>query len=92
MQITDIKIRRSFTEGNLLAVFSIVLDDELALHDIKLIKGREKYIIAMPSRIGSDGSHRDIVHPIKAELRGEIESKIIEYYENMKNAAENSLS
>jgi len=82
MHVTDVKMRRSFTEGNLLAVFSVVLDDELALHDIKLIKGREKYIVAMPSRIGADGSHRDIVHPIKAELRGEIESKIIQQYES----------
>jgi len=84
MHVTDIKMRRSFTEGNLLAVFSIVLDDELALHDIKLIKGREKYIVAMPSRIGADGSHRDIVHPIKADLRAEIESKIMQFYDNLK--------
>jgi len=83
MHVTDIKMRRSFTEGNLLAVFSIVLDDELALHDIKLIKGREKFIVAMPSRIGTDGTHRDIVHPIKAELRGEIETKIMQFYENI---------
>lgn len=84
MQVTDIKIRKSFTEGNLLAVFSIVLDDELALHDIKLIKGREKYIVAMPSRVAADGSHRDIVHPIKPELRNEIEKNIIHFYENYK--------
>jgi stage V sporulation protein G len=83
MHVTDIKMRKSFTEGNLLAVFSIVLDDELALHDIKLIKGREKYIVAMPSRIGSDGTHRDIVHPIKPDLRKEIECNIIQFYENL---------
>lgn len=83
MLVTDIKMRRSFTEGNLVAVFSIVLDDELALHDIKLIKGREKYIVAMPSRVAADGTHRDIVHPIKAELRGEIETKIIKFYEDL---------
>ncbi|MDD4163870.1 MAG: SpoVG family protein [Eubacteriales bacterium] len=83
MHVTDIKIRRSFTEGNLLAVFTIVLDEELALHDIKLIKGREKFIIAMPSRVGMDGTHRDIVHPIKAELRSEIETRIIQFYENL---------
>ena len=67
MHVTDIKIRRSFTEGN----------------DIKLIKGREKFIIAMPSRVGMDGTHRDIVHPIKAELRSEIETRIIQFYENL---------
>ena len=83
MQVTDIKIRKRFTEGSLLAVFSVVLDDELALHDIKLIKGREKLIVAMPSRVGADGAHRDIVHPIKVELRKEIECKIIQYYENI---------
>jgi stage V sporulation protein G len=76
-------MRKSFTEGNLLAVFSIVLDEELAVHDIKLIKGREKYIVAMPSRVGSDGTHRDIVHPIKPELRSEIETNIINFYENL---------
>jgi stage V sporulation protein G len=83
MRVTDIKMRKSFTEGNLLAVFSIVLDEELAVHDIKLIKGREKYIVAMPSRIGADGTHRDIVHPIKPELRSEIETNIIDFYEKL---------
>jgi len=83
MRVTDIKMRKSFTEGNLLAVFSIVLDEELALHDIKLIKGKEKYIVAMPSRVGADGTHRDIVHPIKPELRKEIETSIINFYEKL---------
>ena len=83
MRVTDIKMRKSFTEGNLLAVFSIVLDEELAVHDIKLIKGREKYIVAMPSRVGADGTHRDIVHPIKADLRSEIETNIISFYEKL---------
>jgi len=83
MKVTDIKMRRSFSEGSLLAVFSIILEDVLAIHDIKLIKGREKYIIAMPNRLKPDGTHKDIVHPVKPELRKEIEENIINFYENM---------
>ena len=80
MQITDIKVRKLFDEGPMKAVVSVTFDGQLAVHDIKVIYARERYFIVMPSRKNPDGSYRDIVHPINAEFRRELEEAVIDAY------------
>ncbi len=80
MQITDIKIRKFFDEGPMKAVVSVTFDDALAVHDIKVIYARERYFIVMPSRKNADGTYRDIVHPITAQFRAELENAVIDAY------------
>ncbi len=77
MQITDIKIRKTFEEGPLRAVVSLTLDDQLAVHDVKVIYARDRYFVVMPSRKNPDGTFRDMVHPINADFRGELEDTVI---------------
>lgn len=90
MQITDIKIRKTFDDdGPMKAVVSVTFDDALALHDIKVIYAKEKYFIVMPSRKNADGSYRDIVHPITAEFREILEKSVIdEYFKALESAAQ----
>ena len=80
MQITDIKIRKLFDEGPMKAIVSVTFDGQLAVHDIKVINAREKLFIVMPSRKNPDGTYRDIVHPINAEFRAELEGAVIKAY------------
>ena len=80
MQITDIKIRKFFEEGPMKAVASVTFDDALALHDIKVIFANERFFIVMPSRKNPDGTYRDIVHPINAQFRRELEQAVIDAY------------
>ena len=80
MEITNIKIRKLFEEGPMKAVVSVTLDDQIALHDFKVIYAREKYFIVMPSRKNPDGTYRDIAHPINADFRFRLESAVIEAY------------
>lgn len=80
MKITDIKIRKTFEEGPLRAVVSLTFDDQLALHDVKVIYARDRYFVVMPSRKNPDGTFRDMVHPINAAFREEIETAIIAAY------------
>ena len=80
MQITDIKIRKFFDEGPMKAVVSVTLDDSIAIHDIKVIYARERFFIVMPSRKNPDGTFRDIVHPINAHFRTELENAVIDAY------------
>lgn len=82
MIITDVKVRKLFHDADpLKAVVSVTFDDQLALHDIKVIYAREKLFIVMPSRKNPDGTYRDIVHPINAEFRTQLEKAIFDAYE-----------
>lgn len=63
MQITDIKIRRTYQDTRLRALVSVTIDGELAVHDIKVIEGPERLFVAMPSRRDDSGAFRDIAHP-----------------------------
>lgn len=82
MQITEVKIRKVFNDDDtrLKAVISLLIDNSFAIHDVKVIEGEDRLFVAMPSRKDENGIFRDIVHPIDAEARKEIESKIINEY------------
>lgn len=80
MMITDIKIRGIEESGRLKAVVCVTFDNELAVHDIKIIEGQDKYFLAMPSRKLADGGYKDIVHPITKSMREMLEKEVIEKY------------
>ena len=80
MNITDIRIRKTYEEGRLRALVSLTLDGVIAIHDIKVIDGPERLFVAMPSRRDEQGIFRDICHSITAEARKELESFILEHY------------
>ena len=82
MKVTDIKIRKTFPEGNVKAVVSVTLDDFIAIHEIKVVQGNGRIFAAMPNRLDSNDVYRDIVHPISAEARNKLESIILKAYEN----------
>ena len=90
MKITDIKIRKVFEDNSpMKAVVSVTLDDQLALHDIKVIYAREKHFIVMPSKKNPDGTYRDVVHPITAAFREELnEAVLAAYFEALENPTE----
>ena len=80
MVVSDIKIRKYFSEGPMKAVVSVTFDGALAVHDVKVINARDKFFIVMPSRKNPDGTYRDIVHPINSEFRAELEGAVIKAY------------
>lgn len=88
MNITDIKIRKLFTEGKVRAVVSIILDGDFAVHDLKVIEGVERMFVAMPNRRSEDGRFQDIVHPISTEARTQLEAVVLGKYREAVAAAE----
>lgn len=80
MNITDIRIRRTYDEGRLRALVSLTLDKDFAIHDIKVIDGPQRLFVAMPSRRDEQGYFRDICHPITGEARGELEQAVLAAY------------
>ena len=90
MNITDVKIRKLFNDdGPMKAIASVTFDEQLAVHDIKVIYARERYLIVMPSRKNPDGTYRDIVHPINSTFRAQLEAAVLEAHEKALAEAQN---
>ncbi len=83
MEITDVRIRLvQKEETKLKAVASITIDNCFVVHDIKIIDGNEGRFIAMPSRKSSDGTFKDVAHPINSETRDYIIKKVLDAFDN----------
>ncbi|MBO4344004.1 MAG: SpoVG family protein [Clostridia bacterium] len=80
MEITDVKIRKTFENQPLRAILSVVFDNCLAVHDVKIIYARDKYFVVMPSKKSPDGSFKDIIHPINSSFREELEKALVNEY------------
>ena len=84
MKITNVSIRKSDREDSRMkAIASVLLDDEFAVHDIRIIEGTKGLFIAMPSRKTSTGGYKDIAHPISQEVRTMFEKEILDAYEKL---------
>ena len=89
MKISDVRIRIvQKPDSKLKAVASIVIDDCIAIHDIKILSGEGGDFIAMPSRKTPDGTYRDIIHPINSETREIIKNAIFAKYQQVKEDEE----
>ena len=93
MEITSIRVKREEREGShMKGRASIVIDNGLAIHNIRIIDGKNGLFIAMPSTSreveNEEGEtltvHRDIVHPINSEIRAMFEEKILKAYKEAK--------
>lgn len=81
MIITDVRIRKVNKEGKMKAIVSVTFDNEIVVHDIKVIKGDSGLFIAMPSRRTIDGKFKDIAHPINSMTRKKIQEAVLEKYD-----------
>ena len=80
MEITDVRIRKIDGQTRLRAVVSITIDNAFAVHELRVIEGKEGLFVAMPSREASDGTFRDLAHPINTETRALIEKAVLDKY------------
>lgn len=79
MKISDIKFRKSLTDGNLKAIASLTIDGCIAIHELKVIQ-TDHLFVAMPSRKDEFGNYHDIVHPINENARNLIENAVLAAY------------
>ena len=54
----------------------------IKIHDIKIVEGREKRFLSMPSRKLPNGKNKDLVHPLSQEIRTLFEKEIYDAYDN----------
>lgn len=81
MKITSVSVKKVEKEDSRMkGIATIVLDDQLAIHDIRIIEGDNGLFTAMPSRKTATGGYRDVVHPINPAARNMIEKAILDAY------------
>jgi len=79
MQVTEVRI--SLRDDEKLCGFAnIILDNAFVVRGLKIIRGINRYFVAMPSRRKRDGSFVDIAHPITMEFRNKMEKAVIDAY------------
>ena len=84
MNITDVRVRlMDKADSNMKAVASITIDGEFVVHDIKVIQGNDKLLIAMPSKKDGNGDFKDIAHPINTATRTKIQETVLAKYEEV---------
>ena len=49
MTISNVTIHNVFTEGKLKAIASVVIDNFIEVHDIKVVQGTDRLFVGMPS-------------------------------------------
>lgn len=80
MTITDVRITLQ-EEERLRAFVNVTLDGEFVVRGLKIIHGPNGYFVCMPSRKHTDGTHRDICHPINNQSRETLERAVLSAYE-----------
>lgn len=85
MLITSIQMTRRENSGTKMqGLATIILDDMIAIKEIKILCADGKYFLAMPSRPTKVGTFKDMVHPINASVREAFENLLIVGYEMAK--------
>lgn len=88
MKITNVNVNTVEKENSKLkGLATVILDDQIAIHNIKIVKGERGLFLAMPSRKIDDDKYADIVHPITKESRKMLEDVIFEKYRNKEDEA-----
>ncbi len=83
MQITDIRIAPVEGQQFLKAYVSATFDDELVIHNIRIIQVEGRLMISMPNKKMPGGEYRDYVHPITQEFRKRLTEEIIGRYNEL---------
>ena len=81
MEITEVRIYKTNEENPVVKAFAtITIDNCFLVKNLRVIQGKERLFVAMPSRRKPNGEHEDEAHPINQETRDMIESKVLEEY------------
>jgi DNA-binding cell septation regulator SpoVG len=75
--VTEVRIQLT-RRPPILAYVSITLWGSLAVHDLRILQRHDgSRVVLMPRVQGSDGSWSTIAHPVRENVRAEIERKVM---------------
>jgi stage V sporulation protein G len=82
MKITEVRVSLR-DEVKLKAFVTVVFDDVLCVRGVKVIRGRDGFLVAMPNRRKRDGTFQDIVHPTGSAMRDYLEEVVLGEYRRL---------
>ena len=91
MQITEVRLKKIRSEGNMKAVASITFDGCFVIHEIKVIERKDKpLLVVMPETRRKNGTKSDVAHPINQETRDMITNAVLQKYEETPDVEESA--
>ena len=85
MEISNVRIQLVDGDAKLKAFVTVVLDEDFALRELKVIQGEERLFVAMPAKRMKDGTFKDLVHPVNGKTREYLEQKVLDAYQEKIN-------
>lgn len=80
-QITDVRIYKLKIIGLQKAWEAVTLDNEFAVHGIKVMENEKGLWVSMPARKDAKGEFQDVFHPITKEAREKIIKAVLDAYQ-----------
>jgi stage V sporulation protein G len=78
------KLVKAFDSGKVKGIFDVTLDDQFAIHGVKLIKGEKGDFVSMPSSAWKNRKgemqYDDVVHPLNSETRSALFRAVSDAY------------
>ncbi len=81
LDIEVLDVRKITGDGNLKAFADVKFADAIIVKGFNVLMGKRGVFVAMPRKASKDGRWFDILTPVNDEVKAEIETKIIEAYE-----------
>jgi len=91
MEITEVRVSLR-NEERLKAYVTVTFDSCFVVRHIRVVKTQKGYLVSMPSRKLSDGTHKDIAHPITQEFRKKMEDKVLAAFEEEQKKVQSSVT
>ena len=81
MRITDVRLSvLKQPKGRVRAIATLIIDEEMMIHDIMVVEGDHGPFVSFPSRQGSDGEYRATVQFLSMKLHQEVQQLILRVY------------
>lgn len=81
MDVTEVSIKHIFDKPDLKAIVSIILDNDIVIHDVRIIETHGRLFLLYPNNHYKE-KKRGAVYPINREAQQKIETAVIDKYQD----------
>jgi stage V sporulation protein G len=81
LDIEVLDVRKITGDGNLKAFADLKICGSVLVRGFSVLEGKKGLFVTMPRKVSKDGRWFDILTPVNDEVKAEIETKILEAYE-----------